>query len=287
MKAIIPCAGLGTRFLPVTKVVPKELLPIVDQPVIHLIVEEAIKAGINGIVFITAQGKSAIEDYFDYSFQLEYELETKGKEASLEQIKRISNMLDVISVRQKKPLGLGHAILCARKVIGSEPFAVMLGDDIVDSEKPGIEQLKEVHNFYGKSVVALREIPDEDIPKFGIVGVKKKDGRVVEISKLVEKPSIDKAPSNLAIIGRYVLNFSLFALLKGLKPHQPSGEIQLTDALEMECNKDGLIGYLLEGDRFDAGNRLELIQATITYALRRGDLKEPLLAFLRDCLAKY
>lgn len=284
MKAIIPCAGLGTRFLPVTKAVPKELLPIVDTPVIHLIIEEAMKAGIPSIVFITAKGKSAIEDYFDYAPELEFELKSKGKEELLKQVQSIANLIQVTAVRQKKPLGLGHAVYCAKDVIGNEPFAVILGDDLVDSVRPAIAQLIEVHERTGKNVVALKEVPDEDIPKFGIVKPKKRDGAIVEIEDVVEKPSVSEAPSNLAIIGRYVLNPSVMLDLKGLRPHGPTGEIQLTDALQLEAQRGELLGCLVEGERFDAGNRLEFVKAVLVYALKRPDIGKPLEEFLKKRL---
>jgi UTP--glucose-1-phosphate uridylyltransferase len=284
MRAIIPCAGLGTRFLPFTKAVPKELLPIVDTPVIHLIVEEALQAGIQSVVFITARGKSALEDYFDYAPELEFELGSKGKKDLLEQVQRISGLVETIAVRQKKPLGLGHAVYCARHVVGEGPFAVILGDDLVDAKKPAIGQLIEVHNRTGKSVVALKEVPREDIHKFGIVSVGDHEGTTVEIKGVVEKPSAEKAPSNLAIVGRYVLNQSVMHALKDLKPHGSTGEIQLTDALEIEARTNGLVGCLIEGERFDAGNRLEFVKAVFAYAIKRPDIGEPLIEFLRERL---
>jgi UTP--glucose-1-phosphate uridylyltransferase len=285
MKAVIPCAGLGTRFLPVTKAVPKELLPIVDTPVIHLIIEEAIKAGITSVVFITAKGKSAIEDYFDYAPELEFELKFKGKEELFKQVQSIADLTQVITVRQKKPLGLGHAVYCARNVVGNETFDVILGDDLVDSARPAIGQLIEVHDQTGKGVVALKEVPDEDIPKFGIVKPGKRDGSVVEVEGVVEKPSINEAPSNLAIIGRYVLNPSTMLDLKDLRPHGPTGEIQLTDALHLEAQRGELLGCLVEGERFDAGNRLEFLKAVVVYGLKRSDIGKPLKDFLKKRLS--
>lgn len=285
MKAVIPCAGLGTRFLPVTKAVPKELLPIVDTPVIHLIIEEALKAGINSVVFISAKGKSALEDYFDYAPDLEFELKSRGKEELLKQVQSVASLIEVIAVRQKKPLGLGHAVYCAKDVVGDEAFAVILGDDLVDSVKPAIGQLMEVHDQTGKSVVALKEVPVEDIPKFGIVKPGKREGSLVEIQGVVEKPSATEAPSNLAIIGRYVLTPSVMRDLKDLRPHGPTGEIQLTDALQMEAQRGELLGCLVEGERFDAGNRLEFVKAVFAYALKRPDMGESLKEFLKNRLA--
>ncbi|MFS8541289.1 MAG: UTP--glucose-1-phosphate uridylyltransferase GalU, partial [Tissierellales bacterium] len=229
-KAVIPAAGFGTRFLPYTKAQPKEMLPIVDKPTLQFIIEEAIESGIEEILIITGRNKTSIENHFDRSIELELELERKGKTDLLREIRKISNMVNIHYIRQKEPLGLGHAIYCAKSFIGNEPFAVLLGDDIVYSEKPCLKQLIEIFNVYQTTILGVQQVPNEDVYKYGIISGKYLDNNVYKVKDMVEKPAVGKAPSNVAILGRYIITPSIFGILEKTKPGK-NGEIQLTDAL--------------------------------------------------------
>jgi len=282
-KAVIPVAGLGTRFLPATKAQPKEMLPIVDKPVIQYIVEEAVRAGIEQIVFVTGKHKRAIEDHFDTNFELEYVLEKKGKEELLKLVRGVTNLAEIIYIRQKEPLGLGHAILTAEPVIGNEPFAILLGDDIMVSEPPAIKQLMDVFCKYRCTVLGVQRVPEEDVSKYGIVGGKEIEPGVFKVDTLMEKPSTEEAPSDLAITGRYILTPGIFEALRKTPPGK-GGEIQLTDGIERLGMKEALYAKIMEGERYDTGDKLGFLIATVDFALKRDDLKEPLLKFLREKL---
>lgn len=282
-KAVIPAAGLGTRFLPATKAQPKEMLPIVDTPTIQYIVEEAVASGIEDIIIVTGRGKRAIEDHFDKSFELEESLEKKGKTNELTKIKKISDMADIHYIRQKEPKGLGHAIWCARKFIGNDPFAVMLGDDIVVSEEPCLHQMIDEFEKKQSSIIGVQEVTREEVSKYGIVDAKdtpNNTDRVYEVSDLVEKPSIEEAPSNLAIMGRYILTPEILDILEHLEPGA-GNEIQLTDALRKLNIDQGIFAYLFEGRRYDIGDKYGFVQATVELALKRDDLGEPLHQWLK------
>ena len=279
-KAVIPAAGLGTRFLPATKAVPKEMLPIVDTPTVQLIVEEAVKAGVDQIVLVNGRGKSAIEDHFDRSYELEDTLSRKNKTDLFNQIRRISDMVRLISVRQKEPMGLGHAVLAAMPAVGDEWFGVLLGDDLIDSEDPAIGQLARVSRKTGKATVALMPVPDDQTQMYGVAaGASDADGNVL-VERMVEKPPRGTAPSNLAVIGRYLLPPDIFGILEQVKPGA-GGEIQLTDALAVLAQQGRLIGVRFKGQRYDAGDRLGYLEANVAYALKRADLRDGLLAYLR------
>ncbi len=279
-KAVIPAAGLGTRFLPATKAVPKEMLPIVDVPTIQHIILEAVQSGIETIVLVTARGKESILDHFDQHSDLEKKLLSEGKTELAEKLRTVSQMVEIVAVRQGAPRGLGHAVLCAKRMIGDEPFMVLLGDDLVDSEIPCSKQLIEVYNKYQKSVVALMPVPDSDVPKFGIVSGDKLDDRNIEITAMVEKPKLTEAPSNLAIVGRYLLTPKIFDYLEKTDPGK-GGEIQLTDAMNMLRKEQGFIGHQFQGLRYDAGDTLGFVKANVAYALKRPELREPLLEYLK------
>ena len=280
-KAVIPAAGLGTRFLPATKAVPKELLPIVDRPTIQLIMEEISAAGIDTVALVTGRGKSAIEDHFDVYSALEETLEKQNKQDLAKLVKFPSELAQIVSVRQGVPRGLGHAVLCAKKVIGNEPFAVLLGDDLVDAEVPCIKQMVEVYAKYKKSVVALMPVAEDDISKFGIAGGQQLEDRIMEIDAMVEKPAPKDAPSNLAIVGRYVLTPRIFELLEETDPGK-GGEIQLTDAMAKLMKEEGFIGYQFSGERHDAGDKFGFIKANIAYALKDESVKKKLLDYMRE-----
>jgi UTP--glucose-1-phosphate uridylyltransferase len=280
-KCVIPAAGLGTRFLPATKSVPKEMLPIVDKPTLQYIVEEAVAAGMRDIVLINGRGKGAIEDHFDIAFELETTLKARGKEDDWQKLRAISRMANLVSVRQKEPLGLGHAVLCARSVVGNEPFAVMLGDDIIHSEKPGIQQLAEAYARYNLGVVALMEVPPEETHLYGIAAGEPLEDGAMRITRIVEKPKKGTAPSNLAVIGRYVLPPLVMELLESQAPGV-GGEIQLTDALAKLRDGPGLIGYRFKGQRYDAGDKVGYLKANVAFALERADLRGPLLSWLKQ-----
>ncbi|MFZ5968933.1 MAG: UTP--glucose-1-phosphate uridylyltransferase GalU [Bacillota bacterium] len=282
-KAIIPAAGLGTRFLPATKAQPKEMLPIVDKPTIQYIIEEAIESGIEDILIITGRNKRAIEDHFDRSVELELELELKGKDKLLSQVQDISNMVNIHYVRQKEPKGLGHAINCAKSFIGNEPFAVLLGDDIVDASMPCLKQLINVYNEYKTTVLGVQTVPDEDVSKYGIVNGKHIENGVYKVKDLVEKPSLDKAPSNVAILGRYIITPEIFSILDNLEPGA-GGEIQLTDGLKELSKQQAMYAYHFEGKRYDVGNKLGFLQATIEFALKREDIRDEFKAYLIDLM---
>jgi len=269
--AVFPAAGLGTRFLPATKAQPKEMLPLVDRPLIQYVVEEARAAGIERIVIVTGRGKNAIEDHFDTSFELERMLEDRGKEDLLEQVREVSELAPVAYVRQKSALGLGHAVLQARDLVGREPFAVMLGDDIVDAQEPCIGQMMRLFEERGHPVIALQEVPHAETRQYGIVAGRKVGERVVEITDMVEKPLPERAPSNLAIIGRYILPPEIFDIL-GDTGSDVGGEIQLTSALKTLLARQPIDGYLFEGKRYDAGDKLGFLKATVEFALKREDL---------------
>jgi len=284
-KAIIPAAGLGTRFLPATKAMPKEMLPIVDKPTIQYIVEEAIESGIEDIIIVTGKGKRSIEDHFDYSFELEQTLFEKGKFEILEEVQKASKLVDIHYIRQKEPKGLGHAIWCARKFIGDEPFAVLLGDDIVQAEKPCLKQMIEQYDRYNASVLGVQSVPNEEVSRYGIVDVNQIGERFYNVSSLVEKPKLEDAPSNIAIMGRYVLNPRIFDILGNQKPGT-GGEIQLTDAIA-ELNKfEAIYAYDFEGTRYDVGEKMGFIQTTIELALQREELKYDLLKYLTNIIEK-
>lgn len=278
-KAVFPAAGFGTRFLPVTKSQPKEMLPIVDKPVIQYLVEEAVASGIEEIIIVTGRGKRAIEDHFDYSFELEHTLVEKGKHNLLKEVRSIAKLAKFIYVRQPMPLGDGHAILCAKEVVGNEPFAILFGDDIVDYKVPAIKQLINVYEQTGCSIIALQKIDKQDTTKYGIVGTSKTKGRLHEVSKLVEKPSPALAPSNLAIIGKYVVTTEIIKALEKAKPGH-GGEIRLIDGLRELNKKQKIYGYEIQGKRYDTGNKLGLIEATIDFALKRKDIGPALKKYL-------
>jgi UTP--glucose-1-phosphate uridylyltransferase len=280
-KCVIPAAGLGTRFLPATKAVPKEMLPIVDTPTLQYIVEEAVQAGMEDVVVINGRGKNAIEDHFDIAFELETTMRSRGKTAEADRMRAIANLVRIISVRQKEPLGLGHAVLCAKSVIGNEPFGVLLGDDMIDSEDPGIGQLARVYAKHQKAVIALMEVPESETHLYGIAAGKDLGDGVIQIDHVVEKPKKGTAPSNLAVIGRYVLPPSIFPVLeKQTTGH--GGEIQLTDGLATLQKTEGLLGYRFQGQRYDAGDKVGYLKANIAYALKRPDLRGGLLEYLRE-----
>ncbi|MFS0555430.1 UTP--glucose-1-phosphate uridylyltransferase GalU [Brevibacillus sp. 179-C9.3 HS] len=287
-KAIIPAAGLGTRFLPATKAQPKEMLPIVDKPTIQYIIEEAIAAGIQDIIIVTGRGKRAIEDHFDKSYELEATLSAKQKHAELEEIERITNLVDIHYIRQKEALGLGHAVWCARKFIGDEPFAVLLGDDIVVSEKPCLKELMELYERFHSTVIGVQKVRKEEVERYGIILADLLVGsnRVYHVRDLIEKPPIHQAPSQLAIMGRYILRPEIFDVLE----HQHAGaggEIQLTDALRTLSKTQAVMAHEFLGKRYDVGSKLGFIEATIDFALKRNDLREDMIEILADRLAKY
>ena len=280
-KAVIPVAGLGTRLLPVTKSVPKELLPIVDIPAIQVIVEECVAAGIEEVIFITSRGKSGLEDHFDYSYELEKHLEERGRTQELETVHRVASMIRTVAVRQKKPLGLGHAILQAKDVVGDEPFFVLLPDDIIDAHPTVTRQMLDIYQQYGQSVVSIMEVPRDEVSRYGIIHGESWAPRLHRIRQLVEKPSPETAPSNFAVIGRYLLPPVIFEYLESVKLDD-SGEIQLTDALARLAREKALIGYVFDGVRHDTGDRLGFITANIAYALRRPELKDKLWAYIHS-----
>lgn len=282
-KAVIPAAGLGTRFLPATKAQPKEMLPIVDKPTIQYIIEEAVNSGIEDIIIVTGRNKRAIEDHFDKSVELEMLLERTGKHDMLQIVESISNLVDIHYVRQKEPLGLGHAVLCAKKFIGNEPFAVLLGDDIIDSDVPALRQMIEQYNRVQSSVLGVKDVPRSEVHKYGIVNYDQQIGELYTVKGLVEKPPAEKAPSTQAIIGRYILTPAIFEMLEEVKPDQ-KGEIQLTDAIDRLLTKESIYSYVIKGKRYDVGDKFGFLQASIDFALKRPDLKEKLEQYLREKL---
>ena len=284
-KAIIPAAGLGTRFLPATKAQPKEMLPIVDKPAIQFIVEEAIESGVEDIIIVTGKHKRAIEDHFDKSPELELMLEEKGNQELLDMVRRVTNLADIHYIRQKEPLGLGHAVLCARKFIGHEPFAVLLGDDIIRSEKPTLKSMIEVYDRLRTSVIGAMEVPHEEVDRYGIISPEEKNG-IIRIRDLVEKPRPEDAPSNLAVIGRYIIEPEIFSLLERALPGK-GGEIQLTDALRELNRQKQMVAYRLEGTRYDIGDKLGYIKATVDLALARPDLREQVKRYLLELTSNW
>jgi UTP--glucose-1-phosphate uridylyltransferase len=284
-KAVIPVAGLGTRFLPATKAVPKELLPIVDIPAIQVVIEEALASGLEEVILITGRGKGAILDHFDHSYELEDTLHRREKYDLIARIEKISEMVRVVSVRQKRPLGLGHAVLCARAIVGDEPFAVMLPDDIFESEKPATRQLVDAHREYGTGVVSLLDVPREHVSMYGIIRGEPMTDRLQRIIDLVEKPSEADAPSTFAVSGRYVLPPTIFEHLAKTQPGH-SGEIQLTDALVKLARDEGLMGLQTDAVRHDIGDKLGYLKANIAHALKREDMGDALRAYMRELLAE-
>ncbi|MGB3260086.1 UTP--glucose-1-phosphate uridylyltransferase GalU [Paenisporosarcina sp.] len=283
-KAIIPAAGLGTRFLPATKAMPKEMLPIVDKPTIQYIVEEAIASGIEDIIIVTGKGKRAIEDHFDHAFELEENLIKKEKFDLLEKV-RESSKVEIHFIRQKEPLGLGHAVLCAKKFIGDEPFAVLLGDDIVQAETPCLKQLINQYDATGASVIGVQQVPDNETNRYGIIAPLERDGRLYKVDNFVEKPPIGTAPSNLAIMGRYILTPEIFAFLEK-QGTGAGGEIQLTDAIEQLNQIQRVFAYDFEGKRYDVGEKIGFVKTTIEFALQHEELRDDLLEYLEGILNK-
>ncbi len=283
-KAVFPAAGLGTRFLPATKAQPKEMLPLVDKPLIQYGVEEALASGCDQIIIVTGRGKSAIEDHFDVSYELEKMLEEKGKRDLLKIVRQISDMIHVAYVRQKEALGLGHAVLMARELVGDEPFAVILADDIIDAEVPCLKQMIDVYEETGGSVLATQIVEGPAISAYGVLDAKPVNGRfhgrLHEISNLVEEPRLEEAPSNLAVIGRYVLTPRIFDMLENT-PLGTGGELQLTDGLRLLLTQEKIYGYTFEGKRHDAGDKLGFLKATVEFALKREDLGEEFCEYLK------
>jgi len=280
-KAVIPVAGLGTRFLPATKTVPKELLPIVDIPSIQYVVQEAVDAGIEEIIFVTGRGKDGIEDHFDEAPELEQVLADRGQQEMVKMLRAIAEMTEVVSVRQKKPLGLGHAVLCARDLVGNEPFAVMLADDLIDSPTPCIRQLLDIFQTNNESVVALMEVPQTEVHQYGVIKGNLIKERLYQVEAMVEKPPAKEAPSRMAIIGRYVLRPEIFPILQNL-PAGKGGEIQLTDGLAQLVRERKVYGCEFVGDRYDIGDKFGFVRATVAYALKRPDLKEKVREYLKS-----
>ena len=280
-KAVIPVAGLGTRFLPATKTVPKELLPIVDIPSIQYVVQEAVDAGIEEIIFVTGRGKDSIEDHFDEAPELEQLLAARGNHEMAQTLRKIAEMTEVVSVRQKKPLGLGHAVLCARDLVGDEPFAVMLADDLIESKVPGIRQLIDIFEETAESVIALMEVPQSEVHQYGVIKGREIKKRLYQVEATVEKPLAEDAPSRMAIIGRYVLRPEIFQILKNLPPGR-GGEIQLTDGLSQLVRERKIFGCEFVGDRYDIGDKFGFVRATVAYALKRPDLRDKVLEYLKS-----
>jgi len=279
-KAVIPVAGLGTRFLPATKTVPKELLPIVDIPSIQYVVQEAVDAGIEEIIFVTGRGKDGIEDHFDEAPELEQLLTERGNHEMARTLRKIAEMTEVVSVRQKKPLGLGHAVLCARDLVGDEPFAVMLADDLIDADVPGIRQLVNIFEETTESVIALMEVPQSEVHQYGVIKGREIKERLYQVEATVEKPLAKDAPSRMAIIGRYVLRPEIFKILQNLPPGR-GGEIQLTDGLAQLVREREIFGCEFVGDRYDIGDKVGFVRATVAYALKRADLRDKVLEYLK------
>ena len=280
-KAIIPAAGLGTRFLPATKAQPKEMLPIVDKPTLQYIIEECVASGIEEILIITGRNKKSIEDHFDRSVELEMELEKSGKEEMLKMVREISDMVNIHFIRQKEPRGLGHAILCAKTFVGNEPFAVLLGDDVVyNDNKPCLKQLIDCYEEYKTSVLGVQTVEPQDVNKYGIVGGLHIEDRVYKVKNLIEKPAVEEAPSNVAILGRYIITPEIFNILENQAPGK-GGEIQLTDALQTLATKEAIYAYNFEGRRYDVGDKLGFLEATVDFALKRPELRDGLIEFLQ------
>lgn len=285
-KAVLPVAGLGTRFLPATKAQPKEMLPIVDKPIVQYAVEEVAASGIPMSIFVTGRGKTAIENHFDVSFELEQELAGRGKEPVRRQMRAISGLCDVVYLRQKHPRGLGHAVLMARHLVGDEPFAVVLSDDVIDSRVPCLKQMLEVFAAYGRSIVAIERVARSAVGSYGVIDAEavpdsKWKGRLFRIKNMVEKPAPAEAPSNLAIIGRYILTPGIFRKLASTRRGK-GGEVQLTDALKSLLAEEGVYGYIFEGKRYDAGDKLGFLKATVEFALKEPNLGKHFQAYLKS-----
>lgn len=279
LKAVIPAAGLGTRFLPVTKASPKEMLPLVDKPLIQYVVEEAVASGIKEIIIVTGRGKRAIEDHFDISFELEENLKENGKRSILKEIRKIPMLADFCYVRQSEAKGLGHAVLTVRRLVGDEPFAVLLGDDIVDADIPALKQMSMIYNKHHAPVVALAKVGRDEVKNYGIIKGKKIDSRLFKIEDLIEKPDPVDAPSDLAVIGRYILVPEIFDILDAVRPGK-NGEIQLTDGLRILAKRGPIYGYLVDGKRYDAGDKLGFLKATVEFALKNPDFGEDFRSYL-------
>ena len=279
-KAVIPAAGFGTRFLPGTKSQPKEMLPIVDKPTLQYIIEEAVESGIEEILIITGKNKKSIEDHFDKSVELELELEQKGKTELLEIVRNITKMVNIYYIRQKEPKGLGDAIYCARSFIGDEPFAVMLGDDIVDNDVPCLKQLMSAYEEYRTTILGVQSVAPEDANKYGIINAKYIEDSVYKVKDLVEKPEPGKQPSNIAILGRYIITPEIFEILENQKPGK-GGEVQLTDALKTLSKKEAMYAYEFEGRRYDVGDKLGFLEATVDFALKKPELQGPFMEYLK------
>jgi UTP--glucose-1-phosphate uridylyltransferase len=284
-KAVFPAAGLGTRFLPATKAQPKEMLPLVDKPTIQYVVEEAVRAGITDILIITGRGKRAIEDHFDRNFELEFYLEQGKKDELLEQLQSINEMADIHYIRQRDPLGLGHAISVARQHVGSEPFAVLLGDDIMVDDARLLRSMLGVYERYGRSVIAVLEVPRNDISNYGCVSPEDVEENLVRVGAIVEKPRPEDAPSNLAVIGRYVFTPEIFDALDRITPGA-GGELQLTDAMSLLLETQTVFGYSFETGRYDIGKKIDFLRATVELALDRDDLGDEFKAFLADLVQR-
>lgn len=285
-KAIIPAAGLGTRFLPATKAQPKEMLPIVDKPTIQYIVEEAVASGIEDIIIVTGRTKKAIEDHFDKSVELEMELEKKQNKELLEIARSVSQIANIYYIRQKEPKGLGHAVLTARTFIGDEPFAVLLGDDVIDAEKPALKQMIEVYEKYQSSVLGVQTVDMKDVNKYGIIAGIQLDRQVYEVKDMVEKPPVSEAPSNVAVLGRYIITPQIFDLLEKQEVGA-GGEIQLTDALNKLAKIQNMYAYDFVGRRYDVGNKMGFLQATVEFALKRPELRDEFKEYLADIINKF
>ena len=284
-KAVLPVAGLGTRVLPASKVIPKEMLPLVDKPTLQYIVEEAVAAGIEEIIFVTSRSKRSIEDHFDMFPELEMVLERKGKQKALEELRHVESMATYTSVRQPEPRGLGHAVLCAKELVGNEPFVVMLGDDLVAPETPCLPRMIEIHEQYGGSVLSLFQSPPEQISSLGIVSVEDVEADVVKVTHLVEKPALEDAPSDLAVAGRYILTPDIFEILEKTSPGK-GGEIQVTDAIEMQAQAGRCYGLRFNGIRYDTGTPLGLLTTSIAFALKRSDIGPELRKYMQQILKK-
>lgn len=279
-KAVFPAAGLGTRFLPATKASPKEMLPLVDKPLIQYGVEEAVASGIEEIIIVTGRGKHAIEDHFDVSFELEHNLRAKGKTKLLEEVQRISNLVNFSYVRQKEPLGLGHAVLCAKHLVGDEPFAIILGDDIIDARVPALAQMIKVYNKYSASILGIEEVPRDKIQSYGVIKAEKVEDGVHRVIDLIEKPKPKEAPSNLAIIGRYILTPEIFEVLERTRAGK-LGELQLTDALKGLLSLQQVYGYEIHGNRYDAGDKLGFLKATVEFGIKNQEVGRDFRNYLK------
>ncbi len=280
-KAVIPAAGLGTRFLPATKVQPKEMLPVIDTPTIQYVVQEAVDSGIDDILIISGKGKRAIEDHFDRNFELEAHLEKKENEAFLNEICRLSDMANIHFIRQKEMNGLGDAISYARHHCGNEPFVVLLGDTILDSVIPVTQQMIDMYDQYKQTIIAVENVPKEKVLRYGIVGGDKESDSIMRVNQLIEKPSVKETPSTLAIAGRYILTPEIFDALDQT-PRGKNNEIQLTDAMRLLMEKEGVVAYTIEGKRYDIGNKLDYLKTTVDFALKRDEFREPFMKFLRE-----